>query len=93
MSIALKLSLPSSDGYMYWSDWGTSPRIEKAGMDGTFRKVIIAQNLTWPNGLAIDHDTKRLYWTDGGLKTIEYCNYDGSGRRILIGIITKILFR
>jgi low-density lipoprotein receptor-related protein 4 len=76
---------------MYWSDWGKAARIEKAGMDGTSRRVIIAQNLTWPNGLAIDHDTKRLYWADGGTKKIEYCNYEGKGRRTLIGK-TLILF-
>jgi len=70
---------------MYWSDWGKTARIEKAGMDGTVRRVLFAQNLIWPKGLAIDQDTKRLYWADGGTKTIEYANYDGTGRKTLIG--------
>lgn len=72
-------------GYMYWSDWGKKPQIERAAMDGTMRVTLISLNLTWPNGLAIDHLAGKLYWTDGGTKAIECSNLDGSGRRSLIG--------
>lgn len=67
---------------MYWTDWGANPKIERAGMDASSRIVIISSNLTWPNGLAIDYETKRLYWADAGMKTIEYGNFDGSGRQV-----------
>lgn len=71
---------------MFWSDWGTKkPKIERAAMDGSMRKQIITQNIIWPNGLAIDHTQNRIYWADGGLKLIEYANFDGSGRKTLIG--------
>lgn len=70
---------------MFWSDWGTVPKIERSAMDGTARKPIITQNLTWPNGLAIDHAMGKIYWADGGTKVIEYANLDGSERKILIG--------
>uniref|UniRef100_A0AAX7SHF4 Low-density lipoprotein receptor-related protein 4 n=1 Tax=Astatotilapia calliptera TaxID=8154 RepID=A0AAX7SHF4_ASTCA len=72
-------------GFMYWTDWGANPKIERAGMDASNRIVIISSNLTWPNGLAIDYETKRLYWADAGMKTIEYGNFDGSDRQVLIG--------
>ena len=39
---------------MYWTDWGTNAKIEKANYDGTSRQVLVSQNLGWPNGLAID---------------------------------------
>ena len=39
--------------YMYWTDWGQNARIEKSGMDGTDRKIIIQGGLGWPNGLVI----------------------------------------
>lgn len=68
---------------MYWSDWGASPKIERAGMDGSVRRVLVSTNLTWPNGLAIDHNLGRLYWVDGGTKAIEYSRLDGSGRTAL----------
>lgn len=70
---------------MFWTDWGSKPRIETAGMDGYSRNVIIADNLIWPNGLSVEHDEKLLYWVDGGTKKIEYSRFDGHGRRELIG--------
>lgn len=72
-------------GVMYWSDWGTSPCIERADMDGGNRRRLIFGNMTWPNGLALDLKYSRIYWTDGGNQTIEYANLDGTGRTILIG--------
>ncbi|XP_075884557.1 low-density lipoprotein receptor-related protein 4 isoform X1 [Nelusetta ayraudi] len=72
-------------GFMYWTDWGASPKIERAGMDALDRRVIVSSNLTWPNGLAVDYETQRLYWADAGVKTIEFGNFDGSGRQVLIG--------
>lgn len=72
-------------GYMYWTDWGASPKIERAGMDASGRQVIISSNLTWPNGLAIDYGSQRLYWADAGMKTIEFAGLDGSKRKVLIG--------
>uniref|UniRef100_A0A8C3Y834 LDL receptor related protein 4 n=1 Tax=Catharus ustulatus TaxID=91951 RepID=A0A8C3Y834_CATUS len=72
-------------GFMYWTDWGANPKIERAGMDASNRLVIISSNLTWPNGLAIDYESQRLYWADAGMKTIEYASLDGSHRKVLIG--------
>ena len=49
-------TLPS---LMYWTDWGRSPRIEVAAMDGTDRKVLVRlTNPSWPNGLTIDRAGK-----------------------------------
>ena len=68
--------------YMYWTDWGTVAKIEKAGMDGSNRQVLISQNLTWPNGLALDYEYRKLYWTDAGSKTIQYADLDGTNRQV-----------
>ena len=69
--------------YMYWTDWGEVAKIEKAGMDGQGRTVIIDTELIWPNGLALDYDTQILYWADANLDKIEYASIDGSGRTLL----------
>lgn len=61
---------------MYFSDWGVKPKIERAAMDGQRRSILIGENVIWPNGLAIDFETRRLYWADGGMKSIEYINMD-----------------
>lgn len=72
--------------YMYWTDWGASPKIERAGMDASGRQVIISSNLTWPNGLAIDYGSQRLYWADAGMKTIEFAGLDGSKRKVRVAV-------
>lgn len=61
-------------------------------MDASSRIVIISSNLTWPNGLAIDYETKRLYWADAGMKTIEYGNFDGSDRQVK-GVLIECFYR
>ncbi|KAL9884451.1 LDL receptor related protein 4 [Glossina fuscipes fuscipes] len=73
------------EGLMFWSDWGDRPMIECAHMDGKTRRVVTSENLKWPNGLAIDYEQQRLYFVDGGTKSLEYMNFDGSERKTLLG--------
>lgn len=73
-----------ADGLMFWSDWGSTPMIERANMDGTDRVSIVTQNLLFPNGLAVDQMNSRLYFVDGGIKTLEYVSFDGTGRKTMI---------
>lgn len=68
---------------MYWTDWGTSPKIERSGMDGSGRAVIVERNLTWPNCLSLDIELQRLYWTDASTRTIEVSDYNGKNRQVL----------
>lgn len=70
--------------WMYWSDWGASPRIERAGMDGSHRTTIINYDVKWPNGITLDLVRKRIYWVDGKLNIIASANYDGSQRRQIL---------
>ena len=66
--------------YMYWTDWGETPRIERAGMDGSTRKTIVDSDIYWPNGLTIDLEEQKLYWADAKLSFIHRANLDGSFR-------------
>ncbi|XP_078621857.1 low-density lipoprotein receptor-related protein 2-like isoform X1 [Branchiostoma floridae x Branchiostoma japonicum] len=77
------LVIDPRDSYrlMFWTDWGQNPRIERAGMDGSGRTTIVTEKLYWPNGLAIDFPTQKLYFADARLDYIDFCNYDGTGRR------------
>lgn len=48
------------------------------------RKVVINTSLGWPNGLAIDFATKRIYWCDAKIDKIEMASFDGLDRRELV---------
>ena len=65
---------------MFWTDWGEEPKIERAEMDSSDRRVIIRKNIHWPNGLTIDYSLQKIYWTDANLCYIDKANYDGTNR-------------
>lgn len=76
---------------IYWTDWGNTPRIEYANMDGSGRKIIADTNLFWPNGLTIDYAGHRMYWVDAKHHVIERADLDGKNRKAVIsqGVCTK----
>uniref|UniRef100_A0A158P9R2 EGF-like domain-containing protein n=1 Tax=Angiostrongylus cantonensis TaxID=6313 RepID=A0A158P9R2_ANGCA len=67
-------------GLMFWTDWGQNPHIERANMDGTDRRVIVNTKIYWPNTIALDLTTERVYFADSKLDYIDFVNYDGTGR-------------
>ncbi|XP_067949898.1 low-density lipoprotein receptor-related protein 2-like [Watersipora subatra] len=74
---------------IWWTDWGSHPRVERANQDGSGRITILSDKLYWPNGLAIDQYKKRLYVMDSRLDFIDYCDYDGKNRiRVLSNVDT-----
>ena len=72
--------------WMYWTDYGTLDKIERASMDGTSRTVIHSTDLSTPYGLTLDYDTQTLYWIDYTLDRLESSSTDGSNRRLLTRI-------
>jgi hypothetical protein len=64
LEIPRAIALNPVDGWMFWTDWGSSPRIERAGMDGTHRQTIVSYDVKWPNGLTLDIVQKRVYWVN-----------------------------
>lgn len=70
--------------FMYWSDWGSPAKIERASMDGKNREILHNTTLYWPNALTLDISTERLYWADAKYHTLESSNADGSGRRTIL---------
>lgn len=75
--------------YMFWTDLGKSAKIERSGMDGSDRQVLINNNMTWPNGLGLDFQSDRLYWVDAGTHTLESCSLEGSDRKVIISVGLK----
>lgn len=69
---------------IYWTDWGNTPRIEYANMDGSNRRIIADTHLFWPNGLTIDYAGRRMYWVDAKHHVIEKADLDGRNRKAVI---------
>lgn len=78
------IAVHPGEALIFWTDWGPSPKIEKAFMDGSGRKSVIIESLFWPNGLTIDYTTSRIYWADAKHNVIETALFDGSDRRKVI---------
>ncbi|KAJ8262673.1 hypothetical protein COCON_G00151300 [Conger conger] len=70
-------------GLMFWSEIGSEPQIERAGMDGSDRKVVVSQSLSWPASLSADALADRIYWTDEKLKCIGSATFDGGDIKII----------
>ena len=75
---------------MYWTDWGTQQKIERAKLDGSNRQALISTSLHFPNGLALAVPEGLMFWTDAGLDKIEVANMDGSNRKTLLVVIGHV---
>ena len=71
---------------MYWSDWGSSPKIEQANMDGSNRKTLVNSGLVWVNSLALDYKNRLLYWCDASLDKIERIDLQGNNRKLILDL-------
>jgi hypothetical protein len=71
-------------GYLFLSDWRFPAFIGRLNLDGKNFTKIITQDIGAPIGLTIDIITKRIWWTDTHLKRIEFCNYNGKNRYIVV---------
>lgn len=71
--------------FMYWTEWGGKPKIDRAAMDGSERTTLVP-NVGRANGLTIDYAKRRLYWTDLDTNLIESSNMLGK-------LYSSVLFR
>ncbi|XP_072027600.1 low-density lipoprotein receptor-related protein 2-like [Amphiura filiformis] len=68
--------------FLYWTNRGTRPKIERSDLAGENRQLVATANVRSPHGIAIDYITERLYWTDTGgtTSTLESCDLNGNDR-------------
>ena len=76
------LALNPARGIAFWSDWNEkTERIEAAAMDGSLRfHDLVTEKLVWPNALALDYASERLYWADASTHMVEFLDLR-SGKR------------
>ena len=71
---------------MFWTDWGSTPKIERADLAGFDRTVLV--DLThssqfWPNAIFVDYTNDRIYWIDAWVDVIDSTDLHGQNRRKL----------
>lgn len=62
---------------------GPKPKIERVEMNGQNRLAIVSRGVQWPNGLALDYDTNRIFWADAMCHVIESSDLDGNNRTVV----------
>jgi hypothetical protein len=77
------------NGHIYWTNMGVpnlnDGSIERADIDGTNRKVIVAKGDTHtPKQIILDKQDRKLYWCDREGMRVMRCNLDGSQLEALI---------
>ncbi|XP_011154181.1 low-density lipoprotein receptor-related protein 6 isoform X2 [Harpegnathos saltator] len=80
------IALAPMKSFLFWTDWGDVPKIERASMDGdpSTRIVIVSDNIFWPNGLTVDYENELIYWADGRLWFIAVIDFYGGNRRTIV---------
>ncbi|GAA6077980.1 low-density lipoprotein receptor-related protein 2a isoform X1 [Tachysurus ichikawai] len=76
-------------GFIFWTDWYRPAKIMRSWCDGSHAQPIVNTTLGWPNGLAIDWSSMRLYWVDAFFDKIEHSTFDGQNR-LSLDRITQI---
>ncbi|PVD22184.1 hypothetical protein C0Q70_17989 [Pomacea canaliculata] len=74
------IALDPRNQKIYWTDWGSIPKIEVANYDGSGRTVLISSVLKWPNGIAIDYQDNAIFFADAGTHKIESMGLHGEDR-------------
>lgn len=79
---------------MFWIDWGEIFKIEKCGMNGdiNIRQVLIGINIFWFNVLVVDYIIDRIWWVDVKFYIIEFFDFFGKNRRIILSENINYLF-
>ncbi|XP_022111824.1 prolow-density lipoprotein receptor-related protein 1-like [Acanthaster planci] len=78
------IALDPRNGLIFWTDWGQEPYVGRASMDGTSAIRLVEDDLRWPNGLTVDYTTDRVFWADAHKDRIEFVEWDGRNRQVVI---------
>lgn len=78
------------NGYIFFTSWHLHAYVGRIGMNGdnaTFTRIlstVARDNIAWPNALAIDFFTDRLWWADAHLDYIAYCDFNGQNQNVVL---------
>lgn len=63
------LCVDPCESRIYWTNWDANrPSIQRSYMSGYGIESIITTDIRMPNGITLDHVSKKLYWVDARLE-------------------------
>lgn len=84
------LAVYPEKGYIFWSVWGDEAKIERANLSGENRITILdSYQVKWVSGIAVDHTTERVFWTDMHMRHICSSDINGNDKRVVISELTS----
>merc|ERR1719474_2599548 len=73
-----------------FTDWDKdSKKVGMINMDGKNLTSLVSERLGWPNGLAVDEELDRVFWSDARQDLLESIKLDGTDRRTVLAGIVK----
>ena len=57
------------------------------GDNGTFTRIVSTvggDRLAWPNALALDYFTDKVWWADAHLDYVAYADFDGKNKHVVL---------
>ncbi|XP_039176835.1 nidogen-2 isoform X2 [Crotalus tigris] len=82
-SIMVGIDYDCREKMIYWTDVAART-ISRASLEQSADpETIVSSGLISPEGLAIDHLRRTMFWTDSGLDKVESAKVDGTERRVL----------
>ncbi|XP_047545765.1 low-density lipoprotein receptor-related protein 6 [Vanessa atalanta] len=86
VDLARAIAVVPKEGLMFWTDCGEIPKIERAGMNGdpATRKVIVKDDIFWPNGITVDYNNNLIYWVDSKLQFFDVMDFNGNNRKKVV---------
>ncbi|XP_029905112.1 low-density lipoprotein receptor-related protein 8-like [Myripristis murdjan] len=71
-------------GLLFWAESGSSPKIERAGLDGQDRMALVTTSIRRPTAISLDVPRRLLYWADQGMRTISRVSLEGRHRKTVV---------
>ncbi|KAK2908004.1 low-density lipoprotein receptor-like isoform X2 [Channa argus] len=71
-------------GLLFWAQCGSSPKIEKASLDGKSRTPLVTSLIRHPVALSLDVPRQLLYWVDQTMRSISRINFEGHARKTVV---------
>merc|ERR1719234_1853216 len=73
-----------------FTDWDKeSKKVGMVGLNGRNLTSLVSEHLGWPNGLAVDEQLDRVFWSDARNDILESVRMDGTDRRVVLAGVVK----